>query len=132
MQTKNGNYINSLNIEVIIKKDDKYYAMLDLGNEELIEISNVIQDVFGYIVFVPGTKLNETIDTTDADKSIVINKELKYFEKEKDVSYFINVNKIVRFEKFKDSFCIISTNDHYYYFEILAENLHRFENKLPY
>ena len=132
MQTKNGNYINSLNIEVIIKKDDKYYAVLDLEKEELIEISNVIPEVFGYVIFVPGIKLNETINTGDADKSIVINSEMKHFEKEKDVSYFINVNKIVKFEKLKDSFCIITTHDHYYYFEILSENIHRFENKLPY
>lgn len=127
MQTSNGLYVNSCNIELMFKKDDKYYTYL---NGEIHELANVPQDTFGYLVFIPGSRLIETIESADSDKSLVIDKETRYFEKEIAVVYFINHNKINVIEKLKENTVSISTEQDNYLFEILPENISRFESRL--
>ena len=129
MQTIKGNYINSLNAELIFKKGDKHFTIV---NEEIHELVNIVPDTFKYIVFIPGSRLIETIESADADKTIVIDKEIKYFEKEKDVTYFININKIVLLEKLKENTVSIVTNSENYLFEILPENINKLEGRLLY
>ncbi len=129
MQTVTGNYINSNLIEILFKKGEKYYTSM---NDEVHELVNILPDTFKHLVFIPGSKLVETIETADADKVITINKLIKHFEKEKDVTYFINIRNIALFEKLKENVVHIWTIHDNYLFEILPENINKFESRLVY
>lgn len=129
MQTVAGSYINSNIIELLFKKDEKYYTSM---NDEIHELANILPDTFKHLVFIPGNKLVQTIETADADKVLTLDGSIKYLEREKDVTYFINIKNIALFEKLKENVVHIWTIHDNYLFEILPENMNKFESRLVY
>jgi hypothetical protein len=129
MQTKSGIYINSINLESLIEIDNEFFTEIE---DTLQVIKDIPQDILNtQFIFVPGKRLMKTI-LTDYDLNIKIGSENVNFEIVKDTKFYINSTNIILIEKLDKNVIKIITKEEVYYFEIVSENLLRFESKLPY
>ena len=107
MKTVNSDYINSKFVNTILIREgassvnkfnvgiDSYYHILH--KEELFEIK--FEEInHSKFIQVPAIRLIETIEA-EAEFIVNNNKEIEYFEAEKDVKYLINLDNIIRVQK---------------------------------
>ena len=138
MKTVNSDYINSKFVNTILIRecassvnefkvsiDSKYYV---LHKEELFEIK--FEEInHSKFIQVPAIRLIETIEA-EAEFIVNNNKEIEYFEAEKDVKYLINLDNIVRVQKLDTQVWKVTMVDDIYYFKAFPANMSIFINRL--
>lgn len=138
MKTVNSDYINSKFVNTILIRecansvnefkasiDSKYYV---LHKEELFEIK--FEEInHSKFIQVPAIRLIETIEA-EAEFIVNNNKEIEYFEAEKDVKYLINLDNIIRVQKLDTQVWKVIMVDDIYYFKAFPANMSIFINRL--
>lgn len=138
MKTVSSDYINSKFVNSILIRegassvnefkvsiDSKYYV---LHKEELFEIK--FEEInHSRFIQVPAIRLIETIEA-EAEFIVNNNKEIEYFEAEKDVKYLINLDNIIRVQKLDTQVWKVTMVDDIYYFKAFPANMSIFINRL--
>ena len=138
MKTVSSDYINSKFVNAILIRegassvnefkvsiDSKYYV---LHKEELFEIK--FEEInHSKFIQVPAIRLIETIEA-EAEFIVNNNKEIEYFEAEKDVKYLINLDNIIRVQKLDTQVWKVTMVDDIYYFKAFPANMSIFINRL--
>lgn len=138
MKTVSSDYINSKFVNSILIRegassvnefkvsiDSKYYV---LHKEELFEIK--FEEInHSRFIQVPAIRLIETIEA-EAEFIVNNNKEIEYFEAEKDVKYLINLDNIIRVQKLDTQVWKVTMIDDIYYFKAFPANMSIFINRL--
>ena len=138
MKTVSSDYINSKFVNTILIRegassvnefkvsiDSKYYV---LHKEELFEIK--FEEInHSKFIQVPAIRLIETIEA-EAEFIVNNNKEIEYFEAEKDVKYLINLDNIIRVQKLDTQVWKVTMVDDIYYFKAFPANMSIFINRL--
>ena len=138
MKTVSSDYINSKFVNAILIREgascvnefkasiDSYYHILH--KEELFEIK--FEEInHSKFIQVPAIRLIETIEA-EAEFIVNNNKEIEYFEAEKDVKYLINLDNIIRVQKLDTQVWKVTMVDDIYYFKAFPANMSIFINRL--
>ena len=138
MKTVSSDYINSKFVNAILIREgassvnefkasiDSYYHILH--KEELFEIK--FEEInHSKFIQVPAIRLIETIEA-EAEFIVNNNKEIEYFEAEKDVKYLINLDNIIRVQKLDTHVWKVTMVDDIYYFKAFPANMSIFINRL--
>ena len=138
MKTVSSDYINSKFVNAILIREgassvnefkasiDSYYHILH--KEELFEIK--FEEInHSKFIQVPAIRLIETIEV-EAEFIVNNNKEIEYFEAEKDVKYLINLDNIIRVQKLDTQVWKVTMVDDIYYFKAFPANMSIFINRL--
>lgn len=138
MKTISSDYINSKFVNTILIREgassvnefkasiDSYYHILH--KEELFEIK--FEEInHSKFIQVPAIRLIETIEA-EAEFIVNNNKEIEYFEAEKDVKYLINLDNIIRVQKLDTQVWKVTMVDDIYYFKAFPANMSIFINRL--
>lgn len=140
MKLKNGMYLNgTLTNEIIYEEksgevslniSDRTYLVSNPNNKtEYIKIENP-ENVFGFFNIVPGFRLIPTIEE-EMEFSITYNKVPTYFEKEENIRYALNINRILTVENPETMFWrIVMIDGTEYWFKAFTENFKSFLLKL--
>lgn len=138
MKTVNSDYINSKFVNtILIREDDNSINSVGMGidskyfvlhKEELFEIK--FEEInHSKFIQVPAIRLIETIEA-EAEFIVNNNKEIEYFEAEKDVKYLINLDNIIRVQKLDTQVWKVTMVDDIYYFKAFPANMSIFINRL--
>lgn len=140
MKLKNGMYLNGTMTNEIIYEEkagevslnisERTYLVNNPNNKlEHIKIENP-ESVFGFFNIVPGFRLIPTIEE-EMEFSISYNKIPLYFEKEENIRYVLNINRILTIENPETMFWrIVMVDGTEYWFKAFTENFKSFLLKL--
>lgn len=132
MNLKNGLYVHSKYVNKCVKEDNKFYV---IHNDKLLSVNEMEIDrkIFCQI---PGFRLTQSIKD-EGNYSVTTNvlsetntMETIYFETEENVSYLINLDRIVDITNINSDIWLIKLEDEDLWFKSFPANFKHVLNQL--